>query len=415
MIRHLFRLVWNRRRANVLIGVEILLSFIVLAVVATFTVYLLDNYRTPLGFDYKDVWSVRVTMHAPEAEQAGSALPPEQTPAGQRARIARLLGLVRDLPGVAAATAAMDAPYGSSSWTSAVNVGGKTYDFGANEADDRFADTMRLRLVRGRWFGPADDGAAWRPTVINQRMARELFAGRDPVGRVIEEDPPREAGGPPRMPMRVVGVISDFRKDGELKPAVSYGFHRNNLDASYTGSRVPRWLLVRVRPGTSAAFEEALVHRLQQGEPAWSFRAAPLSLSRSTVLRGSLPGLTASFLVAFFLLLMVMLGLTGVLWQTVTQRTREIGLRRAKGASIARIRRQILGEVLVLTTLAVALGIVIAAQIPALDLLGAVRPGVYAAGLALSVVCIYLLSMACAWAPSRLATSVPPAEALRYE
>jgi putative ABC transport system permease protein len=111
-----------------------------------------------------------------------------------------------------------------------------------------------------------------------------------------------------------------------------------------------------------------------------------------------------------------MMGLTGVLWQTVTQRTREIGLRRAKGATIPDIRHQVLGEVLVLTSLAVAAGSLVVAQVPLLDLMGtAIGARVYAAGLGLSVICIYLLGIACAWAPSRLATSVPPAEALRYE
>jgi putative ABC transport system permease protein len=133
------------------------------------------------------------------------------------------------------------------------------------------------------------------------------------------------------------------------------------------------------------------------------------------MLRGDLPIVAAYALVAAFLLAMVVLGLTGVLWLNVTQRTREIGLRRAKGATIPNIQHQVLGEVLVLATAAVAAGIVIVAQFPLLDLVATISPGVYAAGLVISVACIYLLSIACAWAPSRLATSVPPAEALRYE
>ena len=67
-----------------------------------------------------------------------------QTPAGQRAVIATLLRLLRDLPDVESAAAAMNAPYGSSSWSSSVSVGGRTYDFGANEANDTFAETMQL-------------------------------------------------------------------------------------------------------------------------------------------------------------------------------------------------------------------------------------------------------------------------------
>ena len=64
----------------------------------------------------------------------------------------------------------------------------------------------------------------------------------------------------------------------------------------------------------------------------------------------------AAGIVAVFLLLMVVLGLTGVLWQNVTQRTPEIGLRRAMGAPPGRHPRQILGELLVITTMAVSWG-----------------------------------------------------------
>ena len=91
--------------------------------------------------------------------------------------------------------------------------------------------------------------------------------------------------------------------------------------------------------------------------------------------------------VAGFLMLMVALGLTGVLWQNVTQRTREIGLRRAKGATARRIHRQILGELLVMTTLALAAGAGRGGAVPAARTWSApCGRRVYAAGLAISAV-----------------------------
>jgi putative ABC transport system permease protein len=111
----------------------------------------------------------------------------------------------------------------------------------------------------------------------------------------------------------------------------------------------------------------------------------------------------------------VALGLLGVLWQSVTQRTREIGLRRAKGAARVNVRRQILGEIAVMTTLALIAGVLVAIQFPLLDIIYFVEPRVYAISLAISVTAIYLLTLTCGWYPSLMATKVEPAEALRYE
>ena len=58
MIRHLFILIWNRRRANFLLITEIFLAFVVLFVVGSMLVYNQHNYRTPLGFAYEQVWEV---------------------------------------------------------------------------------------------------------------------------------------------------------------------------------------------------------------------------------------------------------------------------------------------------------------------------------------------------------------------
>ncbi len=157
------------------------------------------------------------------------------------------------------------------------------------------------------------------------------------------------------------------------------------------------------------------VKRMQATAKDWSFEVRPLADMRAEQLKETLTPLVAEAVVGGFLMLMVAMGLTGVLWQTVTQRTREIGLRRAKGATIPNIRMQILGELVVMTTAAVLLGSVVVVQFPLLRMFGWVSAGVYASSLVISAACIYLLTVACAWYPSRMATAIQPAEALHYE
>ncbi len=414
MIRHLLKLVWNRRRSNALIALEVLLSYLVLMAVATTAIYLWNNYRQPLGFGYAHTWSIRVSIM--DAGAPGVAPPPDQTPAALRARLNTLVRLIRDLPDTEAAAAVGDAPYVRSGWYSSLHAGGKDHQHGANRASDDFAATIGLVITRGRWFNPSDEGDQYEPVVINERFARELFGRDDAVGRIIKPDPPKEAERLPRPTLRVVGVIQDYRKAGEFSPPENWLFFRLHTSRDMThGPGVPRYIVVRARPGAAAAFEAQFMKRLNQAAPDWSFRARPLTLARADFLRADLPQLAAAGLVAAFLLAMVMLGLTGVLWLNVTQRTREIGLRRAKGATIVDIQRQVLGEVMALTAIAVAAGTVIAAQFPALEVFGQVSWPVYLAGACCAMICIVVLTAACAWVPSRLAGAVVPAEALRYE
>jgi len=136
---------------------------------------------------------------------------------------------------------------------------------------------------------------------------------------------------------------------------------------------------------------------------------------RSARLRGQLAPLSTCVAVAIFLLLMVALGLVGVMWQNVTQRTREIGLRRATGASASAIRRQVLLEMLLMAGFGVAIGATVVLQLPILGWFPVLDGGLVGSGLLAATLLIAALTVLCGVYPSRLATAVHPAEALHYE
>jgi putative ABC transport system permease protein len=124
--------------------------------------------------------------------------------------------------------------------------------------------------------------------------------------------------------------------------------------------------------------------------------------------------LVALGLVCGFLILNVALGLFGVLWQTINQRRAELGVRRALGATAGTISGQVLGEILVLTTFGLGLGLLVAAQFPLLGVFN-IKAGVYLTAMALAAVGLYLLATVCALYPSQLAARIKPAVALREE
>jgi putative ABC transport system permease protein len=415
MTRHLLRLIWNRKRQNFLLTLEIFFSFLALFVVMLFTLHFVNNSRQPLGFDIDRVWSITVDRKESDEDPAMKAR--------HRTTLRQLLLALREMPQVEVAAASYTSPYANWTWGGGMNLpGGRKIPHGVNRVSDDFPALFRMPLVAGRWFSREDDAATWTPVLVNARLAREIFGDGDAVGKIIPEerdpkDPPPDPNEKPEV-MRVIGVFEDFRKDGELSTPESFMFLRLRLDDGDPKADLPGRLLVRLAPGTPASFEETVVKRLMAEAPDWSFEVQPADVMRESMLRQYTLPLAVVATVAGFLLLMVALGLTGVVWQSVTQRIREFGLRRAKGATIVNVRRQVLVEMVIMTSLALLVGVILLAQVPLLPLPGEldiIPAGVFVGSMAISAAAIYGLTLLCGWYPSRLATKVQPAEALHYE
>ena len=402
MMRHLFKLVWNRKRANALVILEIFAAFMVLFVTLTVALYFVGNFNKPLGYEWNNVWRVSI-----DVGQASDDEWSEETVN----RFRNLLVEVKNMPEVANVAGIQYPPYlqGNSVW----GGGAGHPDIYSNEVTDEVFDVLQMDVVAGRPFQASDDAFAWTPVVIDRDLARAVFGNQSPLGQRIDPMWGEKVEGIPDLPdFRVVGVISDFRKDGELEPE-----HNMMLIRTKVGdvkSRPPRNLVLRLEPGSSN-FEQELVRRLQRTAPDWSFSVQPLSRTRDLALRLQLAPLMIGVLIAAFLVLMVGLGLTGILWQNVTRRTAEIGLRRAVGASARGIHSQILLEVFIVVSIGIALGVLLVIQIPILGWMKFLGPSTIPFGIVASALSIYGITTLCALYPSMLAARVQPAEALHYE
>jgi putative ABC transport system permease protein len=398
MIKHLIKLVWNRKRANFLISLEIFISFLVLFAVIVLAVYFSENYRRPLGFSYENVWNVQIDMK----QLSDNYHLPEQVETVRQLYLA-----LKEFDQIEAAAGAFTIPFSSSGGSiGRLRINGRSFLFRRNEVTDDLDKVMGVKLIRGRWFGKEDDGSDWQPVVINRLAEQTIFGNEDSVGKDIPG-----VGDPTKT--RVVGVVEEFRHGSDFADPEIVIFFRTDL--SDPGNRPPRNLLIKLRPGMTRQFEERLVARLQAVAKDWSFQVQPLVELREEVLQQLLVPVSVAGLVAAFLMIMVALGLTGVLWQNVTQRTKEIGLRRAKGATRPRIYRQILGELFIVTSFGLLAGVLVVVQFPLLNLIGFISAKVYVVSIIVSLVIIYLLTFVCGLYPSWLATKVQPAEALHYE
>ena len=409
MIGHFLKLVWNRRRANALILVELLISFVGLSVILTVAFTLAYRYNQPLGFDYENVW--RIDLKSSENFYLSDMA--DETKNAAWTQIRQLEQFFANAPEVVAASPlTANVPYSNSSSGYTNYINGKNVFVRDNGVNPEALDVLKFQLLRGRWLEPGDEALSWNPVVLTRNYAEALFGADDPIDKIVpvygEDGELQEESDS----ARVVGVVETFRKDGEMREAPPCQFSMKKYGAP---SYPPANYVVRLAEGVPAAFEEELVRGAQSILPRWTVNVAPLAKYRDRGLKENVVPMMIGAGVAVFLLIMVGLGLIGVLWQNVTRRTEELGLRRALGATAGGIRGLVLGELLALTSVAIAIGSLIYVQLPLLGLFVEATFGVYLVSFLASVLSIYLVVSLCGLYPSWLATRVQPAAALQYE
>ena len=187
MTRHLIRLIWNRKRHNFLLAIEILFSFLVLFAVVLLTANFVNNWRQPLGFNIERVWRVTVDMKERDQDPAVRARHQET--------FRQLFATLADLPGVELAAGANISPYSNAGWGQDVHLqDGRTLQYGANLATDAFRRLFLLQVVFGRWFSREDDAATVRPSSSTSDW-RGISSAGNAVGQIIPGKAGAQSGG----------------------------------------------------------------------------------------------------------------------------------------------------------------------------------------------------------------------------
>ena len=399
MIKQMIKLIWNRRRSNVFIILEILATFLVLSGVATFGLHYRHRFRQPLGFSHENVWSIIAYQ---EGAEYGSV---------ERVEILQqIVGALKDFKEVRAIGQAEFNFYAIGQSHYRFRYQGRYLGSLSMKISDGCRDVLQPDLIGGSWFEGSDDDRKYPPVIINKRFGDALFGSANPLGKLMEvvssKDEVIEA-------VTVVGVVSDFRLYGEYDQLGPFVLARTTLKNPQNMPSYP--ILIRVDPSAAASLKARMLAKLQRLAPAWTFGITPVALIRDQKLKEGFAGFFSLGLVAFFLMVMVALGLTGVLWQNVARRTREIGLRRAAGARASGIFKQIAGEMILIAMTAVILGIFFILHFSLLDIATFVRWQSYVWGTAVAAAIIFFLALVCALYPGYLAIRIHPAQALHYD
>jgi putative ABC transport system permease protein len=412
MFRHALKLIWNRRRANRLVVVEIAAGFVITFVLTAIAVDFVSNYRRPLGFDYEDV--LNVTVQAEELAGNPRDVVAFLSRESYSGTLEYVLAALRALPPTETVAPIVSVPFRAGSRFTFNMLLSPTLNRTTAEA----LQAIGVDLVAGRWFGPEDEGQAYRAVLVNRAYAEQAFGSdAEAVGQRIDRPDTSSPFATEEQPqtvreVRIVGVIEDFRQGGELSATTPYVIERHEPADEWGPSFT---LLLRTVPGTDAGFGEQIVETIESVAPGWLASVTSWEQLRASRLSSTLLPLKAGATIAAFFIALVVLGLIGVLWQDVVRRTQEIGLRRAVGAGAASVRRQIQVEMLIVGAFGILIGAVIAIQFPLLELIGPINWRSSIPALALSAAAILILIVLGALYPSWLASRREPADALRYE
>ncbi len=265
-----------------------------------------------------------------------------------------------------------------------------------------YIPTLGMHIRSGRDFSWTDTPQSQHVVIINEAAARREWPGQDPIGKMAE--------GIEKNPVRVIGVIADVREsslEAVSSPEI-YVPMTQNADAE--GAT----LVVRtsVKPESLAASVLTTLRSLNPGQPAAEFRPLQTLVDHAVSPRRFFVLLVTIF--AGLGVLLAALGIYGVISYSVTQKTQEIGVRMALGASAARVLRDVLADTMRLTLAGIILGTLASLVVARLiaSLLFSTSPWDVRTFLAM-VAALLTVAFVSGYVPARRASRVSPMSALR--
>ena len=391
----------HARLRRLTVGVQIGLSLILLVGAGLFSRTLANLKSVDTGFV-----TDRILTFQLDPRLAG------YQPSAVASLYKRLLEVLRAEPGVQSVGMTDDPILANDNSTFSIEVPGyqsqegERMSFEWEHVSPDYFTTLRLPLVTGRAFNDADTPESSKVVVINESFVRKFFGSAEKaLGRTFSV-------GKSNKPLTIVGVVKDAKHTNLHSPAVPIFYTPIFQDAEPNSIGV--YIRTTQAPEDAGSSVRSAVAQIDSKLVVDSLQSLNAEIDTTLTSERMLSFLAASFgVVAAFI---TAIGLYGVLAYSIAQRTREIGVRMALGATRGTVVKMVLGEVLLLTGLSIALAIPLS-----LALGSFVRTQLYGvsyrdpATLVLVVISIAILALVAASVPARRAVQVQPITALRYE
>jgi predicted permease len=370
------------------------------------------------GFFVKSLLNVsRVDLGVKTDNVIAFGLSPElngYTPDRTRVFFERLEERLASTPGATGVTLSLVPLLAGSNWGSDVSVqgfqAGPDTDSNArfNEVGAGYFRTLGIPLISGREFTPADGPGSPKVAIVNEEFVKKFNLGRDAVGKLIGSG----RGNGSKLDTTIVGVVQNA-KYSEVKQKVPPLFFRPYRQDDQLGS-ASVYVRTAGDPSAFASTVTGVVKDLDPNLPLENLKTLTQQVRDNTFLDRMMSTLSAAF--AILATLLAAVGLYGVLAYTVTQRTREIGLRMALGAAPRHVRGMVMTQVGWMVLVGGLMGVLAAYGLgrgaeTILYQLHGWDPAV----LTISAVLLTMVALSAGLIPAQRASRVDPMTALRHE
>ncbi|MBX3689427.1 FtsX-like permease family protein [Dokdonella sp.] len=328
------------------------------------------------------------------------------------------LALLRRLPGVVAATSINSTPLSGSGWSSGVQLTAEQKTQSANAAfymvDDHGLDALGAKLIAGRNFLPTevgirtlDETVAPASIIISQALAKSLFPGESAVGKQIYIDDPQTT---PKA--TIVGVVERLQT-----PWVNDGYadiENSLIQPQMLVIGTASQYLIRAEPGRRDEVMKAVETQLAAANPSRIVgKLRDMEAQRRDAYANDRAMAIILGAVIIALLAITALGIVGMASFWVAQRTRQIGTRRALGATRGDILRYFQTENFIITTLGLILGSILAYALSLWMMQAYQSPRLPWHYVPIGFLCLWALGQIAVLGPALRASRVPPAVATR--
>jgi putative ABC transport system permease protein len=389
------------RLRSMLVAGQIALALVLLAGAGIMMHEVIREYTEPNGFNPDHLLVAQISLTSQN----------DQDPSTQAAFFKQVIEKVRELPGVESTDANTCLPLGCRLSTPVSMVGEPPQPDSQGPWADYFAvgsgyfRTMQIPLMRGRGFLDYDTVTAPIVAVVNAEFARRFFPRGDAIGHEIE------VGQQQRKRARIVGIVGNVNEfQGQLSPRPQiYEHYLQSPSASMAvvvRSRIPSKALAPLLQRAIWA-----VNRRQPVGRIWTMQDLVDDNAGGDRMMVELLGVFASLA-----LLLAAVGIYGVISYSVTQRTREIGIRVALGANKGNVLSLVLRQGAMLSAIGCTIGLLLAFPLPRVfsTIFNSFAPQGPMVAIAVGLI-VPTVSMLATFIPARRAASLDPMQALRTE